>query len=190
MALSGRLRLLLLILFTIALLLALIFIPNPTYAQSPTDTPTPSLTPSPPPTYTPFPYGELVDVIGTSTNVPALSLTPKPWYTPTRLAPGAAFNPPALQLGSPDEGEQAHGFEAISSLNVLKIGVYIATVISAFYGWWQVNFPTVVRGLRMFSILVFLIAVLYALFRRVAPELASRSNTWRQGQNVKRGKGM
>lgn len=175
---SPRLRLWILFLVALMLLLALVFIPNPTYAQTATLTPTPS----PQPTFTPFPLAEMIDLIGTPTDIPALSLTPKPWNTPTRLAPGAAFNPPPLVLGSPDEDEQAHGFEAISSLNVLKLGQFIATIVVGFYGWWSVNFPTVLRALRMFSILVFLIAVLYSLFKRFAPELASKTNNWRQGE--------
>lgn len=182
MTLSPRVRLLILMLFALALLVALIFIPNPTYAQAPTDTPTPSLTPTPPPTYTPYPYSGITGLIGTATNIPALSLTPKPWNTPTRPAPGAAFYPPTLVLGSADEVEQEHGFEAISGLNMLKLGGYLATVAVGFYGWWSANFPQVVKGLRIFSIIVFLMAVLYALFKRFAPDLVSAANTWRQGE--------
>ncbi len=152
------------------------------FAQTATFTPSPTQTPTAQPTYTPYPYSMIQGTIGVPTAIPGLSLTPKPWYTPTRMTAGAAFLPPTLSLDGTDTDEQAHGFEAISNQNVLKLGIFLAGVVVGFYGWLQVNFYTVLRALRMFSILVFLMMVLYALFRRFAPELASKANNWRQGE--------
>lgn len=152
-------------------------------AQSPTDTPTPQ------PTYTPYSFDDMVGTLGIPTQIPALSLTPKVWATPTRYAPGTPFLVPEMPVFLTPSAPIAHGFEAISEENVLELGRYFAEIAVGFYGWLVVTMPYVLRALRIISLIFFLMATLFAVMRRFAPELASakttlyeRAERWRTGR--------
>lgn len=169
-------------LLLIGLILLILFSSAAVSAQTATRTPspTPSGTPTPMPTFTPYPFDDMVGTLGIPSAIPALSLTPKPWDTPTPPPPGAAYTVPHLQLGTPDPSETVMpGFQAISESNSLRLGIYVAEVAVGFYEWLNVNFNSIVRALRILSLIVFLMAALYAIILRVAPDLASRANNWR-----------
>lgn len=150
-------------------------------AQADTPTPSPAV-PTPGPTFTPYSFEDMVGTLGIPTPIPALSLTPKAWSTPARVGAGTPFQVPDFPaFGEPGAGENPveHGFEAISEVNSLKLGEFFATTAVTFYGWLVVNFPGVVKTLRIVSILLFLMLVLFMILRRFAPKLSAAGNSFR-----------
>lgn len=115
---------------------------------------TPTLIPfTPPPSPTWLPTQTAFPSPGFSTNTPDATVQ-NAWPTPTRPVFGTPYQIPQLpNLTSPDLN-QAEGFDSIGQNNTSTLAAYIVTVIVSFYGWLAVNYQGILRGLRIFSLIM------------------------------------